>query len=342
MPTRTSTRQAAVKANQAFTHTGSKRKGSTSGQLQPKKGKKDVTPNEGNNYQKPFVTEEGQETKSFEDPSHAQATVNKQPTEAPPKNIDQPAQEDGVKDEDEEANKGTNGEFVTRIGVRARSLIICLGETTAVPSQQEEEKTEKRDSSQTAVKVSSERESDLPSNILEKGIIYFFFRPRVNVEEPHSITDVARSFFVLRPIPKGAKLEDGPIGDDNNCRLIMLPKKKYPSSGRERDMGFVEKAQVSLKTIREQLMETETHETKTRGERITPEARPYAEGVYALIKEGRNSHLAYILTIPQQLGDIQRDFGLHDRGSFVIQSKNPEYAGPTYAQLPQGPEYPAK
>lgn len=164
----------------------------------------------------------------------------------------------------------------------------------------------------------------------------------MNVEEPHSITDVARSFFVLRPTPIGARIEDGPIGDENNCRLMMLPKKKYPTSGRERDMGFVEKAQISLKTLREGFMAKETYETKTRGERTTPEARPYAEGVYALVKEGRNSHLAYILTIPHQLGDIQHDFGLHNRGSFIVQSKNPKYPGPANAQLPQGPEYPEK
>jgi hypothetical protein len=105
-------------------------------------------------------------------------------------------------------------------------------------------------------------------------------------------------------------------------------------------MGFVEKAKVPLKTIRESLMTPTTYETKTRGERTTPEARPYAEGVYALVKEGRNSHLAYIITIPQQLGDVQSDFGIHGRGSFIIQSKNPEYPGPPIAQLPKGPEYP--
>lgn len=107
-------------------------------------------------------------------------------------------------------------------------------------------------------------------------------------------------------------------------------------------MGFVEKAKVSLKTLRETLMESTTYETQTRGERTTPEARPYAEGVYALVKEGRNSHLVYILTIPREPADIQSDFGLYDRGSFVIQSKSPKYPGPATARLPQGPEYPER
>jgi hypothetical protein len=213
-----------------------------------------------------------------------------------------------------------------------------------LPGSEEEEKKEDPETNQykTAIKVSPEREAGLPSSILEKGVIYFFFRPRVNVEEPHSIDDVARSFFVLRPTPKGAEIISGPICDDDNCRLMMLPKKRYPSSGKERDMGFVEKAKVPLRTLRETLMATKTYETKTRGERTTPEAKPYAEGVYALIKEGRSSHLAYILTIPRQLGDIQSDFGLYDRGSFVIQSKSPKYPGPVTTRLPHEPEYPER
>ena len=33
--------------------------------------------------------------------------------------------------------------------------------------------------------------TDEKSSLLEKGIIYFFFRPRVNVEEPQSVDEVA-------------------------------------------------------------------------------------------------------------------------------------------------------
>ncbi|OKL56688.1 hypothetical protein UA08_07991 [Talaromyces atroroseus] len=320
MPARTSTRQAAVKANQAFGQgAGTKRKGPESGHLPPKKGKKDLKPDEGNNYEKPSVTEETQEIKSSEDPSQAQTTVNKQPTEAPPKRAEEPEQKDAVVEEKKPEN-------------------VANGMENNPTGDEKEEPDPKQ--SKAAIKISPEREAVLPSSILEKGIIYFFFRPRVNVDEPHSIDDVARSFFVLRPTPKGAEIKGGPIGDDDHCRLMMLPKKRYPSSGKERDMGFVEKAKVTLKTLRETLMTTKSYETKTRGERTTPEAQPYAEGVYALIKEGSSSHLAYILTIPRELGDIQSDFGLYDRGSFVIQSKSPKYPGPATARLPQEPEYP--
>jgi hypothetical protein len=36
------------------------------------------------------------------------------------------------------------------------------------------------------------------------------------------------------------------------------------------------------------------------------------------------SHIAYILTIPTELGDVQEDFGLQERGSWIVQSKSPK------------------
>ena len=63
----------------------------------------------------------------------------------------------------------------------------------------------------------------VPSNILEKGIIYFFFRGRVGIDEPESVDDLRRTYFVLRPINKDAKLGEGTIGDAGNSRLIAIP-----------------------------------------------------------------------------------------------------------------------
>lgn len=192
------------------------------------------------------------------------------------------------------------------------------------------------------VRKSEEREDVVPSNILEKGIIYFFFRPRVNIDEPHSVNDVARSFFVLRPTPLGAEFDEsqGPFDKDALCRLLMLPKKKLPTSPKERDMGFVEKAGQTMKDLQENFIAPSTYQTATRGERTVEEARPYAEGVYALTSTKRVTHLAYLLTIPSELGEIQETFGLHRRGSWIMQSKNPKFPGPSFAQLPKDPEYP--
>ncbi|KAF7717011.1 Uncharacterized protein PECH_003174 [Penicillium ucsense] len=196
--------------------------------------------------------------------------------------------------------------------------------------------------SELGVRTSEEREEKVSSNILEKGIIYFFYRARVNVDDPHGMKDIARTFIVLRPTPIGAELDSnqGPVDKNARCRLLVLPKKKFPTSGKERDMAFVEKANQSVKDLQEHFIAGLTYQTATRGERHVEEAQPFAEGVYAITSAPRASHLAYILTIPSEPGDLQDNFGIHQRGSFIVQSKNPKYPGPASAQLPEQPKYP--
>ena len=156
-----------------------------------------------------------------------------------------------------------------------------------------------------AVEDSPKREEAVPSNILEKGVIYFFFRGRVGINEPTDVNDIARSYIVLRPLPHGAKLGDGPIGDAGNNRMLALPKKVLPVSSKDRFMTFVEKANISMDDIKSQLSSSD-YSTKTVGVRHTPAAAPIGEGVYAITQTGRETHLAYILTIPSELGEIQQ------------------------------------
>jgi hypothetical protein len=184
------------------------------------------------------------------------------------------------------------------------------------------------------------REQETPSSILEKGIIYFFFRARVNVEQPHDTNDIARSFIVLRPVPYGAKIAEGPIGDTGNCRLLVIPKKVLPLSGRDRFLVFVEKAKSSFQELKDNFMPASDHATKAAGIRHTPAATPVGEGIYAITTTGRVSHLAYILTVPSELNEVQKDLGLRERGSFVASIKNPEKKGPPNASFPKGPDYP--
>lgn len=69
-----------------------------------------------------------------------------------------------------------------------------------------------------AIESSSQRAKQMPSNILEKGVIYFFTRNRVGIEESESVGDLQRTFFVLRPMPSGAKLGDGALADSSTLR----------------------------------------------------------------------------------------------------------------------------
>ncbi len=190
-----------------------------------------------------------------------------------------------------------------------------------------------------AVEESSKREKAMPSNILEKGIIYFFFRGRVGINEPSDVNEIARSYIVLRPMPIGAKLGEGPIGDENNVRMLSLPKKVLPVSPKDRFMTFVEKTNTTLEDVKQQLSSSD-YSTKTAGVRHTPAATPIGEGVYAITKTGRDTHLSYILTIPSEIGEVQQGVGLRQRGSYLTSAKNPTAAAPANASLPQGPEYP--
>lgn len=190
-----------------------------------------------------------------------------------------------------------------------------------------------------AVQESSKREESTPSSILEKGIIYFFFRGRVGIDEPSEVGDIARSYIILRPLPHGAKLGDGPIGDSGHNRMLALPKKVLPVSPKDRFMTFVEKAKASMDDIKSSLSASD-YMTKTAGSRHTPAAAPIGEGVYAITSTGRETHLAYILTIPSEVDEVQKGVGLRQRGSYVTSAKNPETSAPAGASLPKGAEYP--
>ncbi|GKT47511.1 uncharacterized protein ColSpa_07692 [Colletotrichum spaethianum] len=183
--------------------------------------------------------------------------------------------------------------------------------------------------------------SKVPSNILEKGIIYFFFRGRVNTETTEEVDDIARSYLILRPVGTDSKLGDGPIGDAGNTRLLALPKKVLPESGKDRFMVFVEKSGTSFKELKEQFLSGADNETKA-GTSHSPSATPAGEGVYVITTTGRETHLAYMLTLPSDLGEVQEELGIKEKGSFILSTKNPYKSGPAYASLPETPDFPDK
>ncbi|EPS26786.1 hypothetical protein PDE_01725 [Penicillium oxalicum 114-2] len=338
---RTSSRQAAQKANEALTShktggkasAGTKRKASQTATSEPKKEKieerRRKSPEESEKEAGAEQQNRVDETKTDKesDPSE----LEKKPAPDMKTQSQQPGK-DLVKEE--RAEEGPQ-EAAPR-QESADKAASANSTSVALENAETDSKTE------LGVHKSEEREKNVSSNILEKGIIYFFYRARVNVDDPHGMKDIARTFFVLRPTPIGAELDSvqGSVDREARCRLLVLPKKKFPTSGSERDMAFVEKSNQSVKDLQEHFIAGSTYQTATRGERHVEEAQPLAEGVYAITSAGRASHLAYLLTIPSDPGDLQENFGLHKRGSFIVQSKNPKYPGPVSAQLPDQPKYP--
>lgn len=157
----------------------------------------------------------------------------------------------------------------------------------------------------------------------------------MSVEDPKSIADIARSFFVLRPAEG-----DEPPPPDGKSRLCIVPKKVLPTSGRQRWIGFVEKGNEPWYKATGEDLQGKDYETKTTGKRHVPDAIQVGEGMYALTKSDRAANLVYMLTEPKELGEVQVELGLKDRGYFTISTRNPVYPAPKGTGIQGGPEYP--
>ncbi|KAK4945970.1 hypothetical protein LTR10_014772 [Elasticomyces elasticus] len=278
-------------------------------------------------------------------PTNAEQHTGQEPTQQTEKEQDKPTVQDDATDakqEDEKQEPESQAESdakMTDVGEKQQDdAAERKEEAEPEPSEQKDEKPAATNGD--AVEAGAREDDDVASSILEKGIIYFFFRARVNVEDPQDVNDVARTYMVMRPIPLDAKISDGPIGDQGNCRLLALPKKVLPVSGKDRFLAFVEKAKTSFDDLKSSFLQGSEYETKTAGTSHSPPVTPLAEGVYAITSTGRESHLAYIINIPSELGEVQKDLGLQERGSFATSVKNPTQPAPNNASLPKGPDYP--
>ena len=154
-------------------------------------------------------------------------------------------------------------------------------------------------------------------NATERGDLFFFYRPGVDDEAPTDLVDVRRLHVVLRP--------DG----GEMIRLITVGRKTLPNSGPSggNHWAFVDRIFHDPAELKEALSGT-TYETETTGERHLPAARPAGEGVYALVRHGRESVLAYALELPEELGEVQQAFGIERQGRFVVSIKNPAIESP--------------
>jgi hypothetical protein len=200
--------------------------------------------------------EENSEAK--DESSHAKA----EPGSAEQENRDAKAQMVGGEQEVGEEAKEENG--IKNAKSAFDEVKANEGEAKEAAQAAQDEKAKKITSNNESSIQDAQRAAGMPSSILEKGIIYFFFRGRVGVEDPQGIEDVARSYVVLRPLPIGAKLGEGPLEDSGKARLLALPKKMLPKSKQDRFLMFVEKPSVFIKDLRDQFASND-YATKTSG-----------------------------------------------------------------------------
>lgn len=172
---------------------------------------------------------------------------------------------------------------------------------------------------------------------IERGHIYFFYRPKVELEEAHSIDDIQRFYILLIPRPpEFSTASDHPTGSKDTdedhemavlsegadavpvqepkghtkkrFRLIVPGKKSLPDPEHGRGRGNIFWGTTvtigeDLKKLQEGLGEKE-YETKTRGTRHQAAARLAARGAYAIVNNeartpsSRETHLGYHLSHP--------------------------------------------
>jgi hypothetical protein len=70
-------------------------------------------------------------------------------------------------------------------------------------------------------------------------------------------------------------------------------------------------------------------------------ARPVGEGKYAIVKHQNHAELAYVLELPNEPGEAQKELGIEKEASYVISVINPKI--PKQSNLPtteEPPKYP--
>jgi hypothetical protein len=161
------------------------------------------------------------------------------------------------------------------------------------------------------------------STILERGDVFFFYRPRVEADDVDDLDEVQRFLVILKPDGRGL------------YRLIVIGRKRLPvTEQHERAWAFVAKVSEDPDELRAEL-EPAQYETKTRSTRVEPAARAAGEGRYALVAHDGHTHLAYTLELPPTSGAVQRELNIEQAASYIVSAKNPDAPAPPGRGLAQ-------
>ncbi|MBZ5876813.1 DUF2795 domain-containing protein [Chromohalobacter israelensis] len=167
---------------------------------------------------------------------------------------------------------------------------------------------------------------------VEKGDIYFFYRPKVNVEKVQGLDDVQRTYMVLAP------------DDGDAARLFVVGKKRMPKITQGKPQSTAREWMMNdmtgkPKEIGKALAPLE-YDTKTRGEQEQGEAIPVGEGRYAIFERHDSTRLAYRLSSPESPGKAQRELGILAEASYIISVRNPDLDVPGFPDA--RPNYPKR
>jgi len=154
------------------------------------------------------------------------------------------------------------------------------------------------------------------AEILEQGDIYFFYRPK-KTAEVKGIEDVRRFFMVTAPEKENSN------NNSQLFRLFVIGKKSLPEV-RKTEARVSERYWARVGGIFKGANEL-TKELSSDEFRRGDAARPVGEGKYAIVKHHQNhTELAYILEMPKEPGEAQKELGIQKEASYVISVINPK------------------
>jgi hypothetical protein len=191
--------------------------------------------------------------------------------------------------------------------------------------------------------VKDNNKDNANAQILEQGDIYFFYRPKkAATEQVKGIEDVRRFFMVTAPEQNGI---DNNKNQKQLYRLFVIGKKSLPEI-RETEARISERYWARVGGIFKDPNEL-TKELFSDEFRKGDTARPVGEGKYAIIvkhhHQKSHTELAYILELPKEAGEAQKELGIQKEAGYIVSVINPKIPRPTTAGLPsteEPPKYP--
>jgi hypothetical protein len=175
------------------------------------------------------------------------------------------------------------------------------------------------------------------AEILEQGDIYFFYRPKKDAEEVKGVGDVRRLFMVTAPEKRSGDKKNSSNKSDL-YRLFVIGKKSLPEV-RKSEARASERFWARVGGVFRDANEL-TKELLSDEFRKGDAARPVGEGKYAIVKHHQNhTELAYILEMPKEPGEAQRELCIEKEASYIVSVINPKK--PAASSVVNGGSYPS-
>ena len=212
----------------------------------------------------------------------------------------------------------------------------------------------------------NDNNQEATAEVLEKGDIFFFYRPKAKIVDDDrggggdvkSIEDIRRFFMVTVSsattsisVTNTENEQRQQFGGTNSrtakkeeeespkYRLFVIGKKSLPEI-RATEARRSERYWAKVGGIFENPKEL-TSELLADEFRKGDAARPVGEGKYAIVKHQDHAELAYVLEMPEEPGEAQKELGIEKEASYIISVINPKVPVPEgYPSSEEPPNYP--